>query len=68
MSPMVLALLPLVLTAITVVVIVRAWAQMADELDQLRTAVARVDALRPAAAQIGAGARALSDGISQLVR
>lgn len=65
---MVFVLLPLVLTAITLVAVGRAMAQVADEADQLRTALVRVDALRPMVAEIGTGARRLSAGVSQLGR
>jgi hypothetical protein len=65
---MVLALLPLVLTVVTLVAVARAMAQVIDEADQLRTAVARVQTLRPVVAEIGAGARSLSSGLGRLGR
>lgn len=68
MSPMALVLLPLVLTAITLVAVWRAFAQVADEADQLRTAMVRLNTLGPMVTEISTGARQLSAGISRLGR
>jgi len=64
----ILFFLPLVLTAITLAAVGRAFAQVADEADQLRTAVARVSSLRPVVTEISAGARQLSAGVARLGR
>lgn len=63
-----LVLLPLVLTAITLVAVGRALADVADEADQLRAALARVQSLQPVVVEIGSGARTLSSGLSRLGR
>lgn len=68
MSPMVAVLFPLVFTAITLVAVGRAMAQVADDADQLRTVLARVQSLRPVVVEIGTGARALGANISRLGR
>jgi hypothetical protein len=67
-TSMAIVLLPLILTAITVVAVWRAYAAMADELDQLRVVVARTRSLRPVVGEISAGARRLSSGLSRLSR
>ena len=66
MSPMVLVLFPLLLTAVTLVAVGRAMADVADEADQLRTMLARVESLRPVVAEISSGAKALGAGLSRL--
>lgn len=63
---MILVLLPLLLTAVTLVALSRAVAQVAEEADQLRMALAQVNALRPAVVEIGESARRLSHGVSRL--
>ena len=68
MTPVALVLLPLVLTAVTLVAVGRAFAQVADEADQLRVVLARVSTLRPVVRDISAGARQLSAGVSRLGR
>lgn len=65
---MVFVLLPLVLTVITLVAVWRAFGQVADEADQLRAALARVNTLRPALREVAAGARQLDAGIARLGR
>lgn len=68
MSPMALVLLPLVLTVMTLVAVWRAYAQVAEEADQLRTVLARANTLRPVVTEISTGARQLGAGISRLGR
>lgn len=68
MTPMALVLLPLVLTAVTAVAIGRALAQVADEADQLRAVLARVNTLRPVVSDISVGAKRLSAGVARLGR
>lgn len=68
MSVVEIVLLPLVLTAVTLVAVARAVARVADEADQLRAALVRVDDLRPVVAEIGTGARRLSASVSRLGR
>lgn len=68
MSPMTLVLFPVVLVAITLVAIGRAIAQVADEADQLRMALARVQSLRPVVVEIGSGAKTLGANLSRLGR
>lgn len=68
MTAMALVLLPLILTAITLVAVGRALAQVADEADQLRTALARVNTLRPVVSDISGGAKRLSAGVARLGR
>ena len=63
-----LVLFPLGLMAITLVAVGRALADLAHEADQLRTALARVQSLRPVAVEIGSGAKTLGAGISRLGR
>jgi len=67
-SSMVVVLLPLVLTAVTMVAVWRAYTQVADEADQLRTVLARTNALRPVVKEISAGAKQLNAGIARLGR
>ncbi len=68
MNPMALVLLPLVLTVITAVAVWRAYAQVADEVDQLRTVLARANTLRPVVTEISTGLRQLSAGTARLGR
>lgn len=68
MSPLAFVLLPLVLTAITLVAVGRALGRVADEADQLRAALVRVDEVRPMVVAIGTGARSLGAGIARLGR
>lgn len=63
---MLLVLLPLVLTAATLVAVARAAAQVVEEADQLRVALVQVHALRPAVADIGISARHLAAGMTRL--
>lgn len=66
MTPMVVLLLPLVLTAVTLVAVVRMFGEVADEAGQLRVALVRVGTLRPMVRAISVGARRLSAGIAEL--
>ncbi|HEX2700234.1 MAG TPA: hypothetical protein VHM89_08550 [Acidimicrobiales bacterium] len=66
MTPMVVLLLPLVLTAVTLVAVVRMFGEVADEAGQLRVALVRVGTLRPMVREISVGARRLSAGIAEL--
>lgn len=68
MSPMVLALFPVVLIAITLVAVGRAIAQVADQADQLRMVLARVQSLRPVVVEIGSSAKTLGASFSRLGR
>ena len=63
-----LVLFPVVLVAITLVAVGRAIAQVADEADQLRMVLARVQALRPVVVEIGSGAKSLGVNLSRLGR
>jgi hypothetical protein len=67
-SGMAIVLLPLVLTAITLVAVGRAMAQVADEADQLRAVVARARTMRPVVDEISAGTRQLNATIARLGR
>lgn len=68
MSAMAAVVVPLLLTAVTMVAVVRALGRAADEADQLRLALLKVSAVRPEVVELAEGVRQLRSGVDRLAR